>query len=119
MEAIAMMKRSTIVPALALLCLTVCGTARAQSPVVGLLYQVPVGYAGYAAGSVISYGGYPYVTQGDGTMVLGSSPTYSYQPTAYHAQPVTYSWYPYQTGWGLWGWRGYSHCHYRRYHWCF
>jgi len=33
-------------------------------------YQVPAGYEAYGAGTRISYGGFDYVIQGDGTMVL-------------------------------------------------
>jgi hypothetical protein len=48
--------------------------AQAQSPVAGQPYQVPDGFTGYA-GTTIAYGGYIYVLQGDGTMLLadGSS----------------------------------------------
>jgi len=44
-----------------------------QGPIAGQPYQVPAGYTGYAAGAVITYGGYNYVIQGDGTMLLQSA----------------------------------------------
>jgi hypothetical protein len=67
------MKKSLPMLALAVLFLG-AGTARAQSPVLGQPYQVPPGYESYVAGSVVAYGGYNYVIQGDGTMLLADQP---------------------------------------------
>jgi len=47
--------------------------APAPGPIAGQPYQVPAGYTGYGAGAVITYGGYNYVIQGDGTMLLQST----------------------------------------------
>jgi hypothetical protein len=115
MEAVEM-KRFSLVIALAFLSLAACGAARAQSPVFGQPYQVPIGYEGYGAGTVISYGGASYVIQGDRTMLLRSSPTCDYQTPTYYWQPVTPSWYAYRPAWGCWGWGwgGYRHHYYGR-----
>jgi hypothetical protein len=74
-----------------LLFLSFAGTAMAQAPVAGQPYFVPAGYEGYGAGTTISYGGYNYVLQGNGTMLLAAGgPTYQYQsqyyPTRYNYQ---------------------------------
>jgi hypothetical protein len=55
-------------------CLAMIESARAQAPVPGQPYQVPDGYTGYGSGTLISYGGYNYVIQGDGTMLLAADP---------------------------------------------
>jgi len=55
---------------LAGLLFSLCGTARAQGPIAGQPYQVPAGYEAYGAGTLISYGGFNYVIQGNGTMLL-------------------------------------------------
>jgi hypothetical protein len=48
--------------------------ARAQTaaPVAGQPYQIPAGYTGYGAGTLISYGGFNYVIQDNGTMLLAA-----------------------------------------------
>jgi hypothetical protein len=53
-----------------LLIFTSVTTARAQ--VAGQPYLIPAGFEGYAAGTLITYGGYNYVTQPDGTMLLAA-----------------------------------------------
>jgi hypothetical protein len=47
--------------------------AQAQEPVAGQHYAIPPGFEGSSAGSLISYGGYDYVTQDNGTMLLSAS----------------------------------------------
>jgi hypothetical protein len=64
------MKKNTLMALLVGLLLPICGIARAQGPVAGQPYQVPAGYESYGAGTLISYGGFNYVIQGDGTMLL-------------------------------------------------
>ncbi len=44
----------------------------AYQPSDGQRYQLPAGYQGYAAGSVINYGGATYTVAGDGTMTTYS-----------------------------------------------
>ena len=57
------------------------GPANAQAPVPGQAYQIPNGYQGYAAGTVIAYGGYNYVINPDATtMVLANQATDSAPP---------------------------------------
>jgi hypothetical protein len=99
-------------------CLTVlCGTmliampsgARAQAPILGQPYQVPFGYSGYGAGTLINYGGYNYVIQGDGTMLPSQDTGFTYSsqygpPAAtYYSvqQPVYNPWVGY--GWASYG----------------
>jgi hypothetical protein len=48
--------------------------ARAQEPVAGQPYAIPQGYESYPAGTLITYGGYNYVAQGNGTMLLAGNP---------------------------------------------
>ncbi len=63
--------RSHLLLSLAILaCLGVSTPAHAQAPIPGQPYQVPAGFEGYGPGTLISYGGYNYATQGDGTMLL-------------------------------------------------
>jgi hypothetical protein len=64
------MKRNTLTALLVGLLLPICGIARAQGPVAGQRYQIPAGYESYGAGTLINYGGFNYVIQGDGTMLL-------------------------------------------------
>jgi hypothetical protein len=45
-------------------------TTASTGPVAGQPYQVPTGYEGYGAGTLITYGAASYVIQGDGTMLL-------------------------------------------------
>lgn len=40
--------------------------------VAGQPYQIPPGFESYSAGTLITYGGYNYVTQPDGTMLLAA-----------------------------------------------
>ncbi|MGO9923414.1 MAG: hypothetical protein ACLQIB_53025, partial [Isosphaeraceae bacterium] len=81
-----------------LTCLGVSTPAHAQAPTPGQPYQIPAGFEGYGPGTLISYGGYNYVTQGDGTMLLqltgysgpaateeGPAPGQPYQIPAYFA----------------------------------
>jgi len=53
-----------------LTCLGFSTPAHAQAPTPGQPYQIPAGFEGYGPGTLIAYGGYNYVTQGDGTMLL-------------------------------------------------
>jgi hypothetical protein len=48
-------------------------SVQAQEPVAGQPYAIPLGYESYPTGSLIIYGGYNYVTQGNGTMLLVDS----------------------------------------------
>jgi hypothetical protein len=110
-------------------CLTViCGAmltampnaARAQAPILGQPYQVPSEFSAYGAGSLINYGGYNYVIQGNGTMLPSqdSGFTYSsfYGPPAaspYFVQQPVYSpfvSYPLASygGWYRHGWYGHG-----------
>ena len=121
------MKKSLSALALAVVMFGASGTAKAQAPVFGQPYQVPAGYEGYGCGTPVAYGGYNYVIQGDGTMLLGSSSvTCNPQPAAvayYVTQPTGY-YYPhrhhgYYARWApsytscYGGYRSYRHCHYR------
>ena len=45
-----------------------CATVHAQVP--GQPYEIPAGYEGYSAGTLINYGGANYVIQDNGTMLL-------------------------------------------------
>ena len=120
------MKKTLPALALAVLFLGACGTAEAQAPVFSQPYQVPAGYEGYGAGTLVTYGGYNYVIQGDGTMLV-SSPS-----VTCNQQPATVSWYVTQpTGYHVYRHHGYHtrwttscsawngchvsarHCHYR------
>jgi hypothetical protein len=67
------------------------GTTVAQGPAAGQPYQVPAGYESYGPGTLISYAGYNYVIQGNGTMILASNsqasvPYQTYQQTQYTYQ---------------------------------
>ena len=42
-------------------------------PIPGVAYGMPRGTESYAAGTLVSYGGYEYIAQGDGTMMLAAS----------------------------------------------
>jgi hypothetical protein len=64
------MKKMTFMALLAGLLLPVCATANAQGPFIGQPYQVPPGYEAYGAGTLIRYGGFNYVIQGNGTMLV-------------------------------------------------
>ena len=99
-----------------MLCLTVlCGAmfiampsaARAQAPILGQPYQVPIEYSGYGAGTLINYGGYNYVIQGDRTMLLSQDSGFTYSSqygppattTYFVQQPVYNPWGGYRSGW--------------------
>jgi hypothetical protein len=78
------------------LCLmAVCGfmlaacplAAHAQAPIPGQPYQVPPEYGAVAGGSQIAYGGFNYVSQGDGTMLLAVQPEFTY--TSQYVPPST------------------------------
>jgi len=58
---------------LGILFLAMAGSVNAQAPMAGQPYAIPAGYEGYSAGTLISYGGYNYVTQDNGTMLLADS----------------------------------------------
>jgi hypothetical protein len=47
--------------------------AHAQEPVPGQPYAIPQGYEGYSPGSMIAYGRYNYVIQGNATMLLADA----------------------------------------------
>ena len=68
------MKRYVLAAACGLMILSFAGPARAQGPVPGQPYQIPDGYAGYVADPTIAYGGFNYVIQADGTMLLANQP---------------------------------------------
>ena len=72
------------------LLLSLSTTARAQAPVAGQPYQIPAGYEGYGAGTLIAYGGYNYVIQSNRTMLLAAS-SQTYQPTQYTYQQPQYT----------------------------
>jgi hypothetical protein len=44
--------------------------ARAQSPSPGVAYAIPAGFETYPAGTLITYGGYRYLIQDNGTMMF-------------------------------------------------
>ena len=111
-----------------MLCLAVvCGAmliaipnaARAQAPVPGQPYQVPFEFSGYGPGTLINYGGFNYVIQGDGTMLLSQDPGFTYSSqygppatTYYFVQRPTYNpWVRYHSRWHG---GGYVHRHGRR-----
>jgi hypothetical protein len=81
------MKCSMLIGVLGALLIGIPAAARAQAPIVGQPYQVPAEYSAYVPGSVVNYGGYSYVIQGNGTMLLNQQPT-----TSLYVEPV------YQTG---------------------
>lgn len=72
----------------------ICTPVRAQAPVSGQPYMVPTGYESYGPGTLISYGGYNYVIQEGGTMLLTSSPyetgSISYYTTPSYSAPMFY-----------------------------
>lgn len=77
-------------------------TSSAQAPTAGIAYQIPAGFEAYPAGTLITYGGYNYVTQANGTMLLAATqnvqPVQVPQVQTYQAQsyqiPAGYSGYP-------------------------
>ena len=77
--------------------------ARAQAPIFGQPYQVPFEYSGYGAGTLINYGGFNYVVQGDATMLLSGSAFYPAQQVYYPQH-----WYPVNH------WHTGGHRHFRR-----
>ena len=68
-----------------------CHEATAQTPVAGVAYQVPSAYASVPPGTLIPYGGFNYVAQGNGTMLLAASQAAAPPPVASYAPPVTYA----------------------------
>ncbi len=70
-----------------------CTTTHAQVP--GQPYQVPAGYEGYSAGTLINYGGANYVIQGNGTMLLAAQGSMddSGQATQAYQVPAGYEGY--------------------------
>jgi hypothetical protein len=112
------MRKASLALAFAVLSFAACGTAKAQPPVPGQPYQVPVGFEAYGPGSVISYGGCSYVIQPDRTMLLSAaSPAYFTTASTYSWQPAPTYWYPFRSGWGCYGWGGYRH-YYRHHYRC-
>ncbi len=111
------MKKTLPMLALAVLILGACGTARAQAPVPGQPYQVPAGFEAYGAGTLVAYGGYNYVIQGDGTMQLSSPSVQCYQPSTCYQRPATLYWYSTQpTGcyfYQPWSYVRHNGCHFR------
>src|SRR5271166_4618720 len=67
------MKRFWMIGLLGILFLAMAGSANAQAPMAGQPYAIPAGYESYSAGTLISYGGYNYVAQDNGTMQLADS----------------------------------------------
>lgn len=65
--------------------------ALGQAPVAGVAYQVPVTYRSVPPGSLINYGGYAYVAQSDGTMLLAAVQAPAPPPVASYAPSVTYA----------------------------
>jgi hypothetical protein len=111
------MKKPLPILALAVLILGACGTARAQAPIPGQPYQVPAGYEGYGPGTLVAYGGYNYVIQGDGTMQLSPPPVPYSQSSTYYQQPATLYWYATQPAgdyfYRPWSYRHHNGCRYR------
>jgi hypothetical protein len=67
------MKRYFLMTICGLWFLSFCEPANAQAPIPGQAYQIPNGFQGYGAGTLISYGGYNYVINPDlTTMVLAN-----------------------------------------------
>ena len=67
------MRRFWLIGLLGILFLATAGSANAQAPMAGQPYAIPAGYEGYSAGTLITYGGYNYVIQDNGTMLLADS----------------------------------------------
>jgi hypothetical protein len=65
--------------------------ARAQAPIAGVSYQVPSTYAGVPPGTLVVYGGYSYVAQGDGTMLLAANQAPTPPPVATYSPGITYA----------------------------
>lgn len=65
--------------------------SRAQAPIAGVAYQVPSMYASVPPGTLIPYGGYSYVAQGNGTMLLAAAQAAAPPPVTSYAPPVTYA----------------------------
>jgi hypothetical protein len=67
------MKRYFLMTICGLSLISFCEPANAQAPIPGQAYQIPNGFQGYGAGTLISYGGYNYVINPDlTTMVLAN-----------------------------------------------
>lgn len=79
---------------LAVLCLSVIygfsplGSAKAQGPSPGVAYRMPAGTQNYAAGTLVPFGGYDYVAQGDGTMRLAAGQPRASEPRTVVATQV-------------------------------
>jgi hypothetical protein len=82
------MRRLTLAALFGLLSVVASASARAQGPYPGQPYQVPAGYEAYGPGTLINYGGYDYVIQGDGTMLVAAQPAFTPAPPP--AQYVAY-----------------------------
>lgn len=67
------------------------GDLYAQAPVAGVAYQVPSAHANVPPGTLIQYGGYSYVAQGNGTMLLTAQQAAAPPPVATYAPGVTYT----------------------------
>lgn len=93
----------------ALMVLLICGSGlSARAQVAGQPYQIPAGFESYPAGTLITYGGYNYVTQPDGTMLLAAQQpqqavqtyTVPYTTTRYYTTPYLPIYTtPYYGGW--------------------
>jgi hypothetical protein len=71
--------------------LFLAATAGVQAAVPGVPYQVPGGFESYPAGTLITFGGINYVSQGNGTMLLAASqPSQPVQPLTYNQGGVIY-----------------------------
>lgn len=64
--------RRSIILALVIVSSVTTGAFAFQAPIAGVPYQIPPGFGGYGAGTIISYGSYNYVVQNNGTMLLAA-----------------------------------------------
>jgi hypothetical protein len=91
-------------------CLTIlCGAmltalpsaARAQAPILGQPYQVPLELSSYGAGTLINYGGFNYVIQGDGTMLPFHDSGFTY--SSFYGPPAATYFLIQQPVYSAWG----------------
>jgi hypothetical protein len=82
------MKRYVLMSICALSLLSFCTPANAQAPVPGQPYQIPDGYQGYGAGTLISYGGYNYVINPDVTTMVLANQAPDSSPPADSSSPA-------------------------------
>ena len=101
-----------------LMVMLVCGAAGStMAQVAGQPYQIPAGFESYPAGTLITYGGFNYVTQPDGTMLQAAQQP-AQQTVQQYTVPYTRTQYintrpfvpmygtPYMGGWYGGGYRG-------------